>query len=655
MAKSRKYWQMKMKAQKTAEICIYEQIGESMWEEGIGAKQFAKDLKALGDVDRIVLRLNSPGGSVFEGLAIYNQLRAHKATIEVRIDGLAASIASVIAMAGDSVLMPANAIMMIHDPSGVVMGGAEDMRKMAEALEKIKTSLITAYRDKCGLPDQDIADLMADETWMSAHEAVEWGFADEVTDEVRIAAHFDMKDFKKVPDAYAQAAPAEETITSHKEESIMENCTTCGSPLVNGKCLACAAQAKERERVREITALAAKFNKADMAREFVNSGRSVEDFTSAVLASFKPEPAVPASAAIEVTNLAAAKPFANLGEQLAAIYNAAKPGGYIDKRLMHITAAASGMGEAVPSDGGFLVQQDFTLALLEAARREAVLAPRCRTIPIGANANGLKAPIIDETSRATGSRWGGVQVYRVDEGGTVTAKKPKFATLNLTLEKLMGVAYATEELLADQTALEAVMTQAFTEELAFKIDDEIINGTGAGQMLGILNAGCLVSITKEVGQVAATIVFENVVKAYARMWSRGKANGVWLVNAECFPQLITMSLGVGAAGQPAYLPPGGISQAPYGTLFGRPVIEVEQCAALGTVGDIIFADMSQYLIIEKGGITADSSMHVRFLYDEMTYRWTVRNNGQPMWKSALTPYKGTSSTVSPFVAVATRA
>jgi HK97 family phage major capsid protein len=116
-----------------------------------------------------------------------------------------------------------------------------------------------------------------------------------------------------------------------------------------------------------------------------------------------------------------------------------------------------------------------------------------------------------------------------------------------------------------------------------------------------------------------------------------------------------MTLGVGAGGLPAYMPPGGLSVAPYGTLKGRPIIEIEQCAALGTVGDIMLVDLSQYLTIEKGGLQSASSIHVQFVTDETAFRFVMRNNGQPLWDSPLTPYKGTTSTLSPFITLATRA
>jgi len=191
-------------------------------------------------------------------------------------------------------------------------------------------------------------------------------------------------------------------------------------------------------------------------------------------------------------------------------------------------------------------------------------------------------------------------------------------------------------------------------EFGFKLDDAIINGTGAGQPLGVMNSPCLISVAKEAGQAAATIVAENVIKMHARLWGGSRNNAVWLINQDIEPQLHTMSLAVGTGGIPVYMPAGGLSQSPYGTLYGKPVIPVWQCQTLGTKGDIIFADLSQYLLAEKGGIDAASSIHVRFVYDETAFRFVMRVDGQPWWNSALTPYKGTQ-TQSPFVVLDTRA
>jgi HK97 family phage major capsid protein len=144
-------------------------------------------------------------------------------------------------------------------------------------------------------------------------------------------------------------------------------------------------------------------------------------------------------------------------------------------------------------------------------------------------------------------------------------------------------------------------------------------------------------------------MYENLVKMYSRFYG---SNGVWLANRDVFPALATMSLELD---HPVYLPPGGASVAPYGTIFGQPVLFIETASTLGTAGDIVLADMSQYIVIEKGGLNAASSMHVKIVEDEMAYRWTYRNDGRPIWKSALTPYKGSSNTRSPFVGLAVRA
>ena len=340
------------------------------------------------------------------------------------------------------------------------------------------------------------------------------------------------------------------------------------------------------------------------------------------------------------------------GEFLKAVYDAAKPGGTIDPRLTY-KDSASGMNEAVPSDGGFLVGQDFAQDLLQRTYETGILAPKCTKIPISAGKNGLVANGVDETSRKDGSRWGGIQSYWENEADTFTGKKPKFNKIELKLKKLTGLCYATDELLEDASALEAVISNAFADEFGFKMDTAIMYGAGAGEPLGFMNGGALVTVAKETGQAAGSIVVQNIMKMWSRCWSRSRQNAVWLINQDIEPQLFTMALNVGTGGIPVYMPAGGVSGAPYSTLFGRPVIAVEQANTLGSVGDISLVDLSQYLLIDKGGINAATSIHVRFLYDESVFRFIYRADGQPIWKTALTPYKG-SNTLSPFVTLAAR-
>lgn len=193
-----------------AEVSIYDEIGAY----GVSAKGFLAELGALPEGTPVDLRLNSPGGSVFDAVAIYNALKRHAGPVTVWIDGIAASAASYIAMAGDEIVMPENAFLMIHDPSGLAMGTAGDMRAMAEALDKIAGSLVRGYAAKSGKSDDDIVALMAAETWFDAAEAVAAGFADRLAEPVRMAARFDIGRFRNAPPDLIEAA----TVASDEDE-----------------------------------------------------------------------------------------------------------------------------------------------------------------------------------------------------------------------------------------------------------------------------------------------------------------------------------------------------------------------------------------------------------------------------------------------------
>lgn len=191
------WYEIKASAKRAA-IWIYEEIGENFWGEGLTAKQFVQDLGAL-NVDAIDLHINSPGGNVFDGQAIFNALRQHPAPVTTYIDGLAASIASVVALAGDRVVMASNALFMFHEPFGMVMGGAAEMRQFADVLDKVGDTIAAVYVERSGRDEADVRAAMAAETWLSAGEAQEYGFVDEVADSVKIAAHFDLSRFRNAP------------------------------------------------------------------------------------------------------------------------------------------------------------------------------------------------------------------------------------------------------------------------------------------------------------------------------------------------------------------------------------------------------------------------------------------------------------------------
>jgi len=210
----KKFWQFRAAADdpKAGELLLYGIISDySWWEDEVTPKQFKEDLDALGDVDEIRVYINSDGGDIFAGQAIYSILKRHKARVTVYVDGLAASIASVVAMAGDMIYMPKNAMMMIHNPWTIAVGNADDFRKLADDMDKIRESLIVAYQGKSGLEREKIVEMMDAETWMTAEEAVELGFADEIEQTKQIAAtvrgsklvvngqEFDLARFRNVP------------------------------------------------------------------------------------------------------------------------------------------------------------------------------------------------------------------------------------------------------------------------------------------------------------------------------------------------------------------------------------------------------------------------------------------------------------------------
>lgn len=348
--------------------------------------------------------------------------------------------------------------------------------------------------------------------------------------------------------------------------------------------------------------------------------------------------------------------FATLGQQLQAQKDFALTG-KLDKRQDALgikQKAAYGLNEAVDSEGGFLLQPQFGTELFQLAFQTGMLADQTDKVEIGEGKNSLTWNAVDETSRVDGSRRGGLTTYWTNEAADFTGSKPKFAQRSLKLEKLTGLYYATDELLEDSTALQSMVTGWFGEEFGFKLDDAVLRGKGGGQPLGILNSPALVSVAKETAQAADTIIGQNIIKMYARMWSKSMANAVWFINQDIIPQLFTLTIPTGSTTFPIYMPANGISGAPYGTLFGRPVMAIEQASTLGDLGDIVFADMKQYMMIRKAQLKADSSIHVRFVQGETAFRFSVRANGESKWRLPLTPYKG-SATQSPFIALAERA
>lgn len=342
----------------------------------------------------------------------------------------------------------------------------------------------------------------------------------------------------------------------------------------------------------------------------------------------------------------AKKPWANLGSWLQAVKTAHSGNGI--HPALH--AAATGHGEAIGPDGGYAVPVEFASGIEKEMWDTGALLSRVSERPVAGNAVTFTA--INETSRADGSRRGSIASYWVDEGEAPTASQVKLARIDMKLRKVAVLGYTTEELDQDAPALAAELNEAFREELIFAVENTIFRGAGNTQPLGFMNAPCLVTVNKATGQAASTINTTNLSAMWARLPARSKANAVWLINVDCEPQLDELAIAVGTAG----IEPRFVSYGPEGILRikGRPVIPVEYSETLGTAGDITLVDLSRYRVIRKAsGVEMSSSIHVRFVNGENTFRGIYRVDGQPIPRAAITPFKG-SATLSPFVALQTR-
>lgn len=344
--------------------------------------------------------------------------------------------------------------------------------------------------------------------------------------------------------------------------------------------------------------------------------------------------------------------FSSKGDFLRSVSKSFRDPMSTDSRLKELRASL-GMNTDVGAEGGFAVQTDHAQAFLEQAYEQAQLASKCTSVEVSSASNSMEMTLLDETSRATGSRYGGVRGYWRAQGNSVTATKPALRNETFNLNALEVLAYATDEQLEDSAVLDTFIVPAAESELAWLVDDAILHGTGVGQPLGIMNSGAIIEVAKKSGQVAATIVYENVRKMKNRLLPKSRTNFEWYVHPDAHDQLEVMMLSGSLSDIPVFLPAGGLSGREYETLYGRKINTIEQAKAVGTPGDILALDLSKYILLKKKGIRAAQSMHVEFLTSQHAFKWTVRIDGKPMVRSPLTDANG-STTRSPFIAVAVR-
>ncbi|MCX4703872.1 phage major capsid protein [Streptomyces sp. NBC_01373] len=309
-------------------------------------------------------------------------------------------------------------------------------------------------------------------------------------------------------------------------------------------------------------------------------------------------------------------------------------------------------GSTVPSDGGFLIPEFLRSELLRVPMEKSLVRSRARVVPM--ETLMVPYPTIDSTSNAT-SVHGGITGYWTEEGGTLTDSAPTFGRIELLAKKLTLYSEIPNELFQDSiVSLEQFMSQSYPEALLWFEDCAFVDGTGVGQPAGFINASAAVSVPKESGQAAGTILWENIIKAYSRMLPSSIGDAVWIAHIDTLPELLTMALSVGTGGSAIWIGDGGGEGAPPVRILGRPVIFTEKVSSVGTAGDINFVDMGYYLVGDRQAMQMSTSTEFKFGNDKTAMRLIERVDGTPWIKSAITPRKG-SNTLSPFVKVATRA
>jgi len=313
----------------------------------------------------------------------------------------------------------------------------------------------------------------------------------------------------------------------------------------------------------------------------------------------------------------------------------------------HDTAGSDEAGAYADPYGGYLLPKGFSPDLLALDPEDDPIAGLTTKIPMDTAVLDIPARVDKDHSTSVS---GGLRVYRRAEADSASASRMTFEQVTLRAHALMGVSYATEELLSrSPRSFVALLAAGFKDEFGAKGLEEKLTGSGVGMPEGILNTPCMISVTKETGQVADTIVYENVVKMAARCWRFGRS--VWLANHNVLPQLAQMTLDVGTGGVPVWQ--FSAREGFPSTLLGRPIFFTEFAETLGDTGDLVLGVWDQYL---EGTLTAPQSaesVHVRFVNHERCFKFWLENDGRCWWRSALTPRNG--DTLSPFVKLNERA
>ncbi|MCK9569986.1 phage major capsid protein [Candidatus Pacearchaeota archaeon] len=409
--------------------------------------------------------------------------------------------------------------------------------------------------------------------------------------------------------------------------------------------------------IAELEQLNAKAIELEASLSAVNRREEIKAASDARAAALKKPVTVPgnpvrSAAVIEsVRDLREDDPahgYATHRDFLSDVINASRTGQVSSQLRPLATVGSDEQGTYSDPYGGFLVPEAFLPGMRSISFEGDPTAGLTTVIPMSAPVVNIPARVDKDHSDSVS---GGLRVYRRAEADTVSSSRMSMQNIRLEATALMGLSYVSEELLTESpVSFAAILAQGFNDEFAAAMLNEKINGTGAGQFLGVLASPALVSINKETGQVKHTIVYENIIKMRARCW--GYQNAVWLANHDTLPQLMSMAAAIGTGGALVWHP-SVVADKP-DMLLGRPIYFTEFCQTVGDKGDILLANMSQFLQGTYMPVQGAESIHVRFVNHERTFKFWLKNAGSPWWSAPLTP-KNSTSTLSPFVALNERA
>lgn len=455
------------------------------------------------------------------------------------------------------------------------------------------------------------------------------------------------------PGAVFMAAPTIESLRARQQEIQDESQTLIDAADEEGRDLT----DEELTTIRANTSKASGLGAQIEAREAVvpaapgTNRRTISDASASASAA-------PSGAQQGRTVPAAPRPnartggFRHLGEFASCVRAAAMRDEPAHQRIVN----ALGMNEGVGEDGGFLVPAEFREAIMKIVEGEDSLLAMCDSSTTARNAVTQN---VDKTTP-----WGtaGINVYWEGEGQAATASKQPTEQNTLRLNKLFARVDVSDELLEDAPQLDNYLRVKAPEVMTSTINLALVQGNGVGKPLGFMNSGALVTISKETSQPADSIHHRNLTKMMGRMYAPSWPRSTWLMHQDVWALLPLISFrDVGAypstatgTAVPAYMPPSGISGAPFGTLYGRPIKLLEAMETIGDLGDIALVDMSAYRAVTKaGGTRVDTSIHLKFDTDETVFRFIFRLAGAPWWSSTISPRDG-SNTRSPFVTLESR-